>query len=236
LGRVLGAARVVAGATVLVEGPPGIGKSRLLAAAASSSSAFELLTARASELEREFPFGVVRQLLEPPLARAGALERAELLAGAARLAEPVLAVDVSDAQGEPSLGALHGLYWLVSNMAARRPVLAVVDDLHWADVPSLRWLAYLARRLDGVALALVLAARPREPGAPGDLLDALAAEPEVAVVRPRRLSAQAVARRRSPPSPLPCTLRPAATRSSSRRRCANSPRLGSCRRPPTVAR
>ena len=37
---------------------------------------------------------------------------------------------------------LHGLYWLVVNLAAGRPVLLAVDDAHWADEASLRWLAW----------------------------------------------------------------------------------------------
>ena len=65
--------------------------------------------------------------------------------------------------------ALHGLYWLTANLAAEQPLLILVDDAHWADPPSLRWLAYLAQRLDGLPAALIVAARPGEP-----LLDHLA--------------------------------------------------------------
>ena len=44
----------------------------------------------------------------------------------------------------------HGLYWLTANLAARAPVLILVDDVHWADAPSLRFLVFLvARRLGG---------------------------------------------------------------------------------------
>ena len=196
LGRMLDAARDGAGAAVLVEGEAGIGKSQLLTAARSAASGFEVLTARASELERDFPFGLVRQLLEPPLATAAGADRTELLSGAAALAERVLAPEAAGqaVAGDPSFGALHGLYWLVANLAARRPVLALVDDLHWADLPSLRWLLYLAKRLDGLALALVVAARQREPGAPSDFLNALAADPGVELLRPGGLSLEAVAR------------------------------------------
>ena len=47
----------------LVEGPAGIGKSRLLAATreAAQGAGFRVLAARGSDLERELPFGVVRQ-------------------------------------------------------------------------------------------------------------------------------------------------------------------------------
>ena len=141
--RVLGG-----GAGLLIEGPPGIGKTRLLGAARSRADGRLVLSARGSELERDFasrdfPFAVVRQLLEPVV-------RDEQFAGAAALAQPVL----RGVGGEQDAGsALHGLYWLTANLAAERPLLVLVDDLHWADLASLRWLAYLAQRLDGLAVS-----------------------------------------------------------------------------------
>ncbi|GEL19259.1 ATP-binding protein [Pseudonocardia asaccharolytica] len=59
---------------------------------------------------------------------------------------------------------LHGLYWLTANLAARDPLLIAVDDAHWADPASLRFLNYLARRLDGLTVLLVVAARPTATG------------------------------------------------------------------------
>jgi hypothetical protein len=47
---------------------------------------------------------------------------------------------------------LHGLYWLAANVAFDRPTLLAIDDLYWADTPSLQWLVYLTRRLEGVPL------------------------------------------------------------------------------------
>src|SRR6185437_13887734 len=76
---------------VLIEGPAGIGKTALLLAARqlAPQRGMRCLRARCSELEQEFAFGVVRQLLEAVLARADEAERAALLSGAAALASPL---------------------------------------------------------------------------------------------------------------------------------------------------
>ena len=71
------------GRLAILEGPAGIGKTRLLAEARrrAADAGLRVLTARGGELEREFPFGVVRQLFEPLLVGDDARER--LLVGAA---------------------------------------------------------------------------------------------------------------------------------------------------------
>ena len=159
--RLLAGAGAGSGGAVVFEGPAGIGKSSLLAAARTAAAAkVRVLWARGGELERELPFGIVRQLLEPVVMACDPGQRAVLLAGAAALAKPVLFAADPEAGVEPSFSALHGLYWLTVNLADAQPLLVAVDDAHWADVASLRWLIYLARRLAGMPLALVLAARP----------------------------------------------------------------------------
>jgi DNA-binding CsgD family transcriptional regulator len=191
----LARARDGSGGAVVFEGPAGIGKSSLLAAARTAAEPeLRLLSARGGELERELPFGVVRQLLEQAVVGASPDERELLLAGAATLAKPVLFAADPGAGAEPSFSALHGLYWLTINLADSRPLLLTVDDAHWADVPSLRWLLYLARRLAGVPLALVIATRPGGSGPTQQLLDELLVMPEVAVLRPGGLSERASAR------------------------------------------
>lgn len=122
----------------LVEGPAGIGKSRLLAELRrrAESEGFLVLTARGSEIEREFPFGIARQLFEPLL--AGEQERAELLGGSAATAEVVFSSSEEGAGGDSSFAALNGLYWLAVNLSGRQPLLLAIDDLHWADASSLR--------------------------------------------------------------------------------------------------
>ena len=51
---------------------------------------------------------------------------------------------------DPSFGILHGLYWLVTALAAERPQLLVVDGLHWGDGASVRFAQFLANRNDAV--------------------------------------------------------------------------------------
>ena len=148
----------------------------------------EVLRARGSELEAGFAFGVVRQLFERRLAGAEESERDALLAGPAGAVRPLLLGELAETSAfDTSFAVLHGLYWLTVNLADRRPLLIAVDDAHWADEPSLRWLAYLAPRLEGVAVALLVALRPAEPASAGASLEALLAEAR-AVVRPELLS------------------------------------------------
>jgi len=94
------------GATLLVEGPPGIGKTALLAAARTYADAqrFHTLTAVGGELDQELPFAIVRQLLEPPPLTASADTRADLLAGAAGLAAPVFGLDLDRMVGADATG------------------------------------------------------------------------------------------------------------------------------------
>ena len=86
----------------------------------------------------------------------------------------------------------HALVLLVGELAREGPVALVVDDLHWADGASLRWLAHLARRLDGLPALIVSAARTGEPGEEDAVLAELAAVPGTRVLRPGALSADAV--------------------------------------------
>ena len=182
------------GGAVVVEGGAGVGKTSLLETACrwAAGLGHEVLRARGSELEAGFAFGVVRQLLERRLASAEVSERDALLAGPAGAVRPLLLGEVGEAPAwDTSFAVLHGLYWLAANLADRRPVLIAVDDVHWADEPSLRWLAHLAPRIEGLALALLVVLWPGGPVAAGVPLDALRAEAST-VVRPALLSEVAV--------------------------------------------
>jgi DNA-binding CsgD family transcriptional regulator len=195
-------ARVGRGRFVVIEGPAGIGKTALLGAArtAAADGGMRVLRSRGTELERDFAFGVVRQLFERPLAEASELERAELLQAGAGVAASLLGLPGAPAAGgppssgvDPSFAILHGLYWLCANLAAGGPLCVAVDDAHWADAPSLRYLAFLLTRLEELDVALVLATRPREAGTDAELLTTVTTDPAADVIRLPPLTRAAVA-------------------------------------------
>ena len=178
---------------MVIEGSAGIGKSSLLAESRAIARIADLrvLGARAGEHEAEFAFGVVRQLFEQPLANASADQRAELLAGAAALVEPLFPAvqpQPPPALPESPFAIQHGLYWLAANMAYLQPTCVIVDDLHWADGPSLHWLGYLVRRLEGLPLVVVVATRPPEQGHDPALLEELLADLAALIIQPDPLS------------------------------------------------
>ena len=202
LGGRIAAVRGGAGRVIVVEGSAGIGKSSLLAAAAGAAAAggAVVLRGRGAPLEQDAGWGVARQLFEP--LRSTALW-SELTVGAAGLARRVLDPDAGDPAGggDAMHAAARGLVWLATNLADRSPALLVVDDVHMADAPSLRWLAQLARGLDGIALGVLCAVRSGEPAGEPELLAELLATAPEPPVRPRALSsaaAEALVRDRLP--------------------------------------
>jgi len=174
-------------ALVVLEGVPGIGKTRLLeaSAAAARTSGARVLSARAGELERELPFGVIRQLVEPVLTPAQ-------LTGAAALAAPVLEAHPAPNARPSGFAVLHGLYWLFAGLAEKAPLVLAIDDLHWADAPSLRALAYVLARIEGVDAQVCVALRPHEPGTDEALIAAVLRAAPSRVIRPGPLSVAAV--------------------------------------------
>jgi DNA-binding CsgD family transcriptional regulator len=179
-----------------VAGPAGIGKTTLMRAARQRAmrAGLTVFAARGGELEGAYPYGVVRQLFEPVLRTATPSRRARLLAGAATPAAGVLLGPPDDGDGaDQSFAALHGLYWLVVNLAAEAPVVILVDDLHWADRPSLRFLSYLTGRLDGLPATLLASVRTGESDPESGVLAELGQGPRAVASRPAPLTETAVA-------------------------------------------
>jgi DNA-binding CsgD family transcriptional regulator len=162
----------------LLEGPAGIGKSSLLAKAREKAIAagFRVVAATGSDLERELPFGVVRQLFESLLLNPEPRER--WLSGSAEPAARVFAPPDEDGTATAgSFGVLYGLFWLTANVAADRPLCLLIDDLQWCDRASLRFIAYLARRLEGLRVLAVTAARMDDLGRESSLVLDIAHDP-----------------------------------------------------------
>jgi len=157
----------------------------------------QVLVARGSHLERDFPFGVAVQLFEPRWVATAPGDRARLLDGPARLAGSLLDGEALDALRSPEdhgYPLIHGMFWLACNLAmppgedpGGGPVVMLVDDAQCADQPSLRFLAYLAQRLADLPIMLVVCLGR------GDILDpqavqALRDAPATTMLQPGPLS------------------------------------------------
>lgn len=166
-------ARAGTGSSRLIVGPAGIGKSALLNALKEPAieSGCRVLSARASELDHGFAFGIVHQLLEPVMRSADEARQARLLDGAAERAAVLFGPAAVEA--DPEYGVLSGLFWLLANLADEQPLVLRVDDLHWADNESLRFLEYLGRRIEDLPVLVAASIRSGDPGAETALIAAL---------------------------------------------------------------
>lgn len=145
------------GSVVIVTGGLGTGKTALLRAlpALAERRGMRVVTASGAVFERDFGFGVLDQLLTPVL--------------------PGTAVALPGDSTSPSAGSEQdaALLALLAERSARTPLLMLVDDLQWADLPSLRWLARLAAQVARLRVTLVVTLREGDPGEDGPQLHQL---------------------------------------------------------------
>jgi DNA-binding CsgD family transcriptional regulator len=198
------------GSVTVIDAPAGKGKTRLLQATRDQAreAGMRVLGGAGAELERGFPFGLAIQLFEPLWFTASEAQRAGFMAGPARHAGELLtgAVSDSDSGEDQAYAIIRGLFWLCLNLAqpsepaaeasatgpsaapAGTPLVMLVDDLHWADAASLRFLAYLAQRIEALPIAMVVNFRTGEEPADREALAALRRASGEATLRPRSLS------------------------------------------------
>ncbi len=131
--EVMESARSGRGGVFVIEGPAGIGKTRLLRDCVESAAGVTKARASGREIDRGHAFGVVRQLFEPLVRALGRTDRSRILSGTAALAAGLVGLEAG-AQAEPDAMA-HALYWVAAGIAEPQPLLLTVDDAHWADGP-----------------------------------------------------------------------------------------------------
>jgi DNA-binding CsgD family transcriptional regulator len=153
------------GAALVVRGAAGIGKSALLIAARERAREHGMreLYAIGVQSETHLPFAGLHQLLRPILDDAADLpepQRVALLA----------AFGMIPATRGPDLFLIAlAVLNLLSNEAARSPLLVVIDDVQWLDRSSCDVVAFVARRLESDPILLLCALRD---GLPSVLTDA----------------------------------------------------------------
>jgi DNA-binding CsgD family transcriptional regulator/tetratricopeptide (TPR) repeat protein len=154
------------GALLAVTGRAGLGKTTLLAEIRRRAAArgCTVLSARGGDQEQRVAFHVTRQLLQPQLAGTPEPEVRAALGGWYDIVGPALGL-CAPTEGAPPdpQGLRDGLDWVLTQLAVRRaPMVLVLDDAHWADPESLRWLAAFTPRAEQLPLLLVVAYRPDE--------------------------------------------------------------------------
>ena len=186
------AAQAGQGSLMIVDGSPGIGKTSLIEAARRRTAAagFRVLRARGGQLEQDFAFGLVRQLFEPLMASASEAERRRGSREPRRwpLRSSIRCSRLPAPPWRRTYRLFHALYWLLANLADDSPLALIVDDAHWGDAPSIRFLEFLAARIDDLPIAAIIASRPERPE-----LDAMQLDDRTRVLRPGPFSDSAVA-------------------------------------------
>ena len=142
------------GGVLVLSGEQGIGKTALLDSAqlAASEMGMRVLRVNGAEFEADISFAGLHQLLVPLSADFGALpDRAR------RSIEEAL--DLGAGHSPDRLLVLNAVFALLREVAGRTATLLIVDDVQWFDQASTEVLAFVARRLAGTHVGLLVAMR-----------------------------------------------------------------------------
>ena len=147
------------GAVLAFVAEAGMGKTALVerVSEVARHDGWHVVAARGASLEGQLAFGVIQRLLGRAARDAGVLDEAP--EAARQLLDPRSGPVSSD---DP-FATLNAIFWVAIALSDRGPLLLVVDDAHWADEASLRALAFIRERLDGLRIAIVLGLRPGGP-------------------------------------------------------------------------
>ncbi|MER6679004.1 ATP-binding protein, partial [Streptomyces sp. NPDC000983] len=152
-----------AGSLLVVRGEAGFGKTALLGRTRriAEERGCTVWSARGRETLQSVPFNVVRQLLQPALVSLLPEEAREYLGDWHDIAGPALGITEPGERRADPQGVCDGLVAAVRRLARRDwPLVMLIDDAHWADLETLRWLAAFAERLEDLSVLVVVARRP----------------------------------------------------------------------------
>ena len=136
--------------------------------------------------------GCCAQLVDPVLRGLSGVARERLFADAGGLAAPIFGGETAAAETAGTAAALvYGMYWVLVGLTVDRPAVLVVDDAGWADGESLRWLAFLAPRLESLAASVLVSVRTGDPDLDRPVLAELIAASRATILEPGSLSGAA---------------------------------------------
>src|SRR5919107_3928619 len=137
------------GATLVVRGEPGIGKTALIAEALGAASGLQVLRAAGAEFEMELPFAALHALCAPVLGSAAALPSPQRSALES-------AFGIRDDGPPDRLLVGLAVLGLLSECGQQQTVVCVIDDAQWLDEASAHALLFAARRIESERVAVIL--------------------------------------------------------------------------------
>lgn len=155
----LASARSGLGQLVVVEAVSGMGKTALLdeARRRAISAGMNVLHSAGSAFETDYTFGTIVTLFSTSGSIAG-----DLFRGRAASCSPLFGAarhNTTATNDREQFGPIDGLFWLTVNISQTGPTVLLIDDAHYADEMSLRFLAYLTRRISTLPIVVILALR-----------------------------------------------------------------------------